>query len=470
MTFDYIIIGSGPAGSVLSWNLSKKGFKVAIIDRATNIKKKSDKNSFIYSPYIKNCPNYYTPLFSNQLGGNSALWNNKVYLISKDEMRLGNWNIEYEELFKFSEDLSKKFSLNHEDISTTTNVDGLKYSRSLRAKKLGNIFNYLKIYENKNITVYDSSSPTSLNFGENNVVNSIILKNSITQKNTELFLNNSLIFCAGGLGNPNLLQNLLVSNNELIGKNLCDHPHINLANIKKADAKNSFKFGKYFLNNQNKYTEENFYHTYGSYFVGIQLDLVADPARFLKRIFIKTREALPKKIFSLLINYYSFFYKIVIKILSILNLKGKYSYEFFFSQKNNLENMIKLNNYSKDNFGLFKSDIIWDISKEEKNEYNNLISYLIGEKGILLNKKKFQEFTTNKILSGLHPSCTTLMGTDKYSGCVDKNLKLFDHENIYVCGSSVFSSNGFTNPTWTIMTLSNRLSKYLTNIHKLKRN
>ena len=131
-------------------------------------------------------------------------------------MKLGNWNIEYEELFKFSEDLSKKFDLNHDDICSTTNVDGLKYSRSLRAKKLGNIFNYLKIYENKKITVYHSSSPISLNFDEDKIIKSIIIKNSITQKNTKLFLNNSLIFCAGGLGNPNLLQNLLTNKQKLI--------------------------------------------------------------------------------------------------------------------------------------------------------------------------------------------------------------------------------------------------------------
>ena len=123
--------------------------------------------------------------------------------------------------------------------------------------------------------------------------------------------------------------------------------------------------------------------------------------------------------------------------------------------------MIKLNNYSKDDFGLSKSDIIWNISEEEKNKYNNLINHLIGEKGILLNRKKNDKFSTKKILAGLHPSCTTLMGENKSLGCVDKNLKLFDHKNIYVCGSSVFKSNGFTNPTWTIMALSNRLSEYL---------
>ena len=41
------------------------------------------------------------------------------------------------------------------------------------------------------------------------------------------------------------------------------------------------------------------------------------------------------------------------------------------------------------------------------------------------------------------------------------NLKIFDYNNIYLCGSSIFPENGFTNPTWTIMTLSNRLSSFL---------
>ena len=68
MKCDFLIVGSGPAGSVLASELASRGFKVCIVDRANN-QKKSDKNSFIYSPYIKQCPNYYTPVFSNQLGG-----------------------------------------------------------------------------------------------------------------------------------------------------------------------------------------------------------------------------------------------------------------------------------------------------------------------------------------------------------------------------------------------------------------
>ena len=97
MECDFLIIGSGPAGSVLAWELANQGHKISMVDRADNIEK-TNKNSFIYSPYVKKCPNYYTPIFSNQLGGNSALWNNKVYLISDKEFNVGEWPFSYDEL------------------------------------------------------------------------------------------------------------------------------------------------------------------------------------------------------------------------------------------------------------------------------------------------------------------------------------------------------------------------------------
>ena len=39
MKFDYVIIGSGPAGSVLAWKLAKLNFDIAIIDRSNSQKK-----------------------------------------------------------------------------------------------------------------------------------------------------------------------------------------------------------------------------------------------------------------------------------------------------------------------------------------------------------------------------------------------------------------------------------------------
>ena len=78
-----------------------------------------------------------------------------------------------------------------------------------------------------------------------------------------------------------------------------------------------------------------------------------------------------------------------------------------------------------------------------------------------LEKKIFRlRNIENKVYVGLHPSCSNSMGSGNNS-IIDKNLKIKNYSNLFVCGSDVFPSNGFTNPTWTIMTLGTRLSYFL---------
>ena len=63
---------------------------------------------------------------------------------------------------------------------------------------------------------------------------------------------------------------------------------------------------------------------------------------------------------------------------------------------------------------------------------------------------------------GQHHSGTTRMAASKEDGVVNKNLKVFDTDNLYIVGSSVFPTNGWVNPTFTIAALSLRLSKHIT--------
>ncbi len=459
MDCDYLVIGTGPAGSILSWNLAENGSKVILLDRANNLEK-TNRNSFIFSPYVENCPEYYTPLFSNQLGGNSALWNNKVYLISEDEFNSGDWGFDYNELYENSQSLAKKLNINHDEISKITIKNEIKYSQSKRVKKLGNIFDFLDIKNKKNIEVHSNCSPINLKIENKKIISAKVFFKSQNEKK-DINIKKDIIFCAGGLGNPAILKNLIQNDDSLIGKNLCDHSHINLTEIKKENFKFYSFFAKYFIHDNKDNLEQNLYYKKNKDFVGVNFDFLPDPARILKRIFIKSRTSISKYILRILIKYYSFSYRVISKILSMLNIKGKYSLEFFFSQQKNPNNNLEINNNKIDNFGLKKVNINWNIDKIEQLNYEKMINDLVGRNGKLIGSKNEYFFDKKKIFVGLHPSCTTYIGKDILNGCVDSNLKLFNFENLYVSGSSVFNVNGFTNPTWTIMVLSHRLSNYL---------
>ena len=46
-------------------------------------------------------------------------------------------------------------------------------------------------------------------------------------------------------------------------------------------------------------------------------------------------------------------------------------------------------------------------------------------------------------------------------GVVDRNSRAFDVANLYVAGSSVFTTSGAANPTLTVLALTKRLADHL---------
>lgn len=60
-----------------------------------------------------------------------------------------------------------------------------------------------------------------------------------------------------------------------------------------------------------------------------------------------------------------------------------------------------------------------------------------------------------------HHIGTTRMASKKEYGVVDKNLRCFDYDNLYISSSSVFPTSSNVNPTFTIVALSLRLADHL---------
>lgn len=60
-----------------------------------------------------------------------------------------------------------------------------------------------------------------------------------------------------------------------------------------------------------------------------------------------------------------------------------------------------------------------------------------------------------------HLHGTTRMGGSAEEGVVDKNCRVFGVNNLYVAGSSIFPTGGFSNPTMTIVALAIRLGEHI---------
>lgn len=60
-----------------------------------------------------------------------------------------------------------------------------------------------------------------------------------------------------------------------------------------------------------------------------------------------------------------------------------------------------------------------------------------------------------------HHMGTTRMADDPEQGVVNRDCRVHGIDNLYIAGSSVFSTGGWANPTLTIVALSLRLADHL---------
>lgn len=79
-----------------------------------------------------------------------------------------------------------------------------------------------------------------------------------------------------------------------------------------------------------------------------------------------------------------------------------------------------------------------------------------------MRKTAFRPPLPNEALStGMHHVGTTRMAASEDEGVVDIHCRVFGTEDLYVAGSSVFSTGGYANPTLTICALALRLAEHL---------
>jgi choline dehydrogenase-like flavoprotein len=120
-----------------------------------------------------------------------------------------------------------------------------------------------------------------------------------------------------------------------------------------------------------------------------------------------------------------------------------------------------------DALGVPLANLDWRLGALEKKTMiraNELVGLAAGRAGIGRVKLiKPQEDTgwPAGIRGGWHQMGTTRMDTNRKAGVVDENCRVHGTANLFVAGSSVFPTGGYTNPTLTIVALALRLADYL---------
>lgn len=119
----------------------------------------------------------------------------------------------------------------------------------------------------------------------------------------------------------------------------------------------------------------------------------------------------------------------------------------------------------QDALGVPRPQLHWRIGDQEWASIRRGLTLLGTEFGRLgLGRVRIppdDEFWRSTVSGRWHHMGTTRMSRDPRRGVVDPDCRVHGLSNLYVGGSSVFSTGGFSNPTLTIVALALRLARHL---------
>ena len=403
--YDYVIIGSGPAASILTNNLIKTKKKVLVLEKG-GFEKTFYDDLASDNLKIKNSSRVFG------VGGTSNKWSQVYSLFSKTEMNnfknKNIWPLSHKELTYWSKKVGPKYKFNINNLGSECAYKKKFYSRKFI--EIRKPLKFSKYFKSKKIDMIINCQVDSIDsFNEYSVAYFKFHNRSHYIKSRKL------IICTGGIESSLLILRSLkkaklkkLKNKQIVGRYFMDHPKCYVGEIKypKRDLINNLKL--VYKKNINTYT-------------GLSL---LDNKKRLLNTYVRFEE---KKFF--------------------LNLKKKIMLKIFLEMEPRFRNRI----YLKKNLG--KVDLL--ISKKETQISKRLIKEIINFFSYNPKSEKL-DFNKNKLVDASHH-----MGGLSYPKIIDKNLKLRGLNNVFCCSSAVFPTSGSANPTLIICSLSERLSKFL---------
>jgi choline dehydrogenase-like flavoprotein len=509
---DICIVGGGVAGIVLATELSKESLNIAILESGGE--GYTEEAQELYEPAAK--PSLYPdPTYSRLrfLGGASNHWANNTSPLDPIDFEKrpwvlnSGWPITYSDIEPYYKSAAQYCG---------TLQDG--YSAEFWADKLGSedVFKGSKILEtgiakasippirffdsygeklkeSKTVKVFINSNLIDLEFNESTQeISKVIFKSNKGNVFQHKIRAKVFILCMGGIENARMMlhfnnkySHLLGNQGDCVGRYFMDHPTLRAAilypktrdrfklyegvNLTGRRALGFFKLtedqqrrGQ--LNNlrmplvaQNNYNVSDgisSYHiltdslsdgevpeNFGEHLVNFFTDIDMVGEAF-------SRTTFDKKIFDRAEEF------------------GGFQIPIMVEQTPHRDNRIRLSS-ENDRYGIPKLLIDWEVKQEDKDNVWKTLT--IAARGVgasslgrlRLLREREDRLWEDQLGFSHHHMGTTRMAETYQDGVVDKVQKVFGTSNLYISGSSVFSTGGHVPPTLTIVALTIRLAEHL---------
>ena len=460
LKFDLIIIGSGPAGMSVALELEDKKISTLIIEAGKH--NFSDESQKFYDGSVLG--DKYPPLSVTRLrqfGGSSGHWGGVCR--SLEEHDFVNWPIKKRDLDIYSNKAKKIINLKRDNFYKKKLNDEFDVVR-FEVSPLNFRDRYKEqIKKSKYIHIITESFVTKLTGDQK--INEVSFYNKGNYYNLK---SKYFVLACGGIENSRLMHLIRKNNPSLldskmpIGNYFLEHPYNNIGEA-FIDIENFNKFLK-------KKSLENV--------IKINCDIWFSIA--LTKRFVQSNNLLDSVVHfnfrytDINVQSKTFVEKLkcvapeyVRKILIKNNNKAiTASISSQTSQVPEFNNRVELDNFKKDPIGIEQANLYWEKSELVRETYKKNIeelgNFFIDEN---IGRVAAEDFIySNKPFanpSGGHHMGGTRVGSKSSNSVVDKNLMVHGVDNLFIAGSSVFASAGYTNPTFTIVQLSIRLAEHL---------
>ena len=501
-----LIIGSGPAGLSLALKLEKLRIPSLIIEGGEL--SYTDESQEIYSGEVVSKHQLPYGLSGSRLrllGGSSNCWAGRCGeldeedFLSRDWINDAEWPIQKKDLNRYYDEAALFLDINRNKIINPENDGGLSSLAGFEGRCLHDAGNkslmepdfYINHLKKSNlISVYLNANCLKINSisSDNSVIDSITIRSYEDHK--KIIRAQHVVLCCGGVENARILLNSSESGTpaiknkyDLIGRYFSDHPIAPCATV-------ICPTGKVLeLNKFIKSTEKDIYPYYKIpfdiqkklkisnsviYFKNQGDELAeSDVAAFKLYRFLKGDKDLEisgsdimkiaKDPFGILKSYLQ-----RRKSQNNSANNSRIAMQFQMEQTPNRESRVYLGD-ELDKFGQRKIKLNWVFNKIERQTLDLLMAYTadalqINRIGTLKMDEQIYDFSERLPLdlrSGQHHCGTTRMAANPRQGVVDNNLKLFEKKNLFVCGSSIFPTNSWVNPTFSIVAFSLRLADHI---------